>query len=294
MLPVVVPRSEVRLLAVAIMSNHLHLVVQQGSRTVDKLMQPLLCRLARRVQRVHDLEGPIFWPPYLSRPCHDPRHARNAIVYVHLNAVRAGICSEPDRYPWTSHGLYAPGGTESSSDAGRTLAPVLDPTIALPLFAAGADRSGPQLRDDYLGFVRWRLERDQRAEVEFGPDSEPVDPMQLSPSPVSDWGDRAWGSLVTPLFHSPAQGSQPVQGDLVRGYAPEMDAIARGILGAESGGLRMERIRGRGGGPETVRLRNLIIRRAHAAGYRNTQIADYLGLSESAVWYHIRVWQRTA
>ena len=294
MLPVVLPRSQVRLLAVAIMSNHLHLVVQQGRRKIEKLMQPLLLRLALRVHRTHGLQGPVFWRPYLCEPCHDPRHARNAIVYVHLNAVRAGICREPERYPWTSHGLYGPVGTAPVDGIGETLATVLDPAVALPLFAAGPDRSMRELRGDYRDFVDWRIDRDRRAEVELGPDGAPVEPLQQSPSPVSTWGDRAWGPLLTPLFHAPAAGSRPIEGDLIRAYAPDMDAIARSTLATEVPGLSVEGVRGRGGGPELTRLRNLIIRRAHAAGYRNTQIADYLGLSESAIWYHLQVWQPEA
>lgn len=294
MLPVVVPRSRVRLLAVAIMPTHLHLVVQQGPLRVDKLMQPYLCRLALRLQRAHDLEGPMFWRSYTCTPCHNPRHARNAIVYVHLNAVRAGICAEPDRFPWTSHGLYVPGESSRMIAAVQELATVLDPGVALPLFAGGPDRSMPQLRGDYLGFVDWRVARDRAGAVEIGPDGKPVDPMQQSPSPVSAWGDRAWDDLLTPLFHAPARGAQLVGGDVGPLYAPDLATIAKNTVAAEAPGLTLEAIRGRGGGPEYVRLRNLIIGRLHAAGYRNTQIAEFLGLSESAIWYHLRVWQRSA
>lgn len=290
LLPLVVSRSQVRLLAVTIMSTHLHLVVQQGPQRVDKLMQPYLRRLALRLQRAHHLEGPMFWRPYLCEPCHSPRHARNAVVYVHLNAVRAGICEQPGRYPWTSHALYTPGGTTHAIDPIRGLATVLDPGVALPLFAAGPDRSLCQLREDYLELVRWRIERDRAGEVDLGADGEPVDPMQQAPPrPVSAWGDRAWAPLLSPLFHSPVQGRQPVRGDRIRRYAPDLATIAGNTLAAEAPGLTLGVVRGRGGGPEIVRLRKLMIQRIHAAGYANTQIADFLGLSESAVWYHLRV-----
>lgn len=295
LLPVVVPRSEVRLLGVAIMSTHLHLVLQQGRRRVDTLMQPYLCRLALRLQRAHDMEGPMFWRPYLCEPCHDPRHARNAIVYVHLNAVRAGICREPDRYPWTSHELYTPGGTTTAPDLASKLATVLDPTVALPLFATGPDRSMDHLRGDYLDLVRWRIERDRAGVVELGPDGQPVDPMQQAPPrPVSAWGDRAWGPLISPLFHSAVRGEPAAGGDRIPRHAPDLATIARNTLAGEAPGLTLMGIRGRGGGPEIVRLRNLVIQRIHAAGYPNTQIAAFLGLSESAVWYHLNVWKKPA
>ncbi|MBF6169822.1 transposase, partial [Streptomyces gardneri] len=56
-------RADCRILAVAVMSNHLHIVAQQGDRPLSALMQPLLRRLAHRIQEAHDLEGPVFWRP---------------------------------------------------------------------------------------------------------------------------------------------------------------------------------------------------------------------------------------
>ena len=57
---------------------------------------------------------------------------------------------------------------------------------------------------------------------------------------------------------------------------------------AEAPELPLREIRGRGGGPTHTRLRHLIIRRLHAAGFRNTDIARYLDVSDSAVSYFVR------
>lgn len=282
----VLPRSRCRLLAVAIMPNHLHIVVRQGKRPVAALMQPLLRRLALRLQKAHDLDGPMFWRPYASQPCLDPSHARNAIVYTHLNPVRAGLCGDPGRYRWTSHGLYASAPAAALPPELERLAPVLDPSLALPLFATGPAHTLDRLRSDYRAFVEWRLSADAAGEDEQEPGSNDREAAQRLPSP---WWDPTWGASLSPLFHGPVRPGPRVHDDRPVASTPDMAAIARSTLAMEAPGVRLDSLRGRGGGREKSRLRHLIIRRLHAAGYRNIQIARFLDLSESAIWYALRV-----
>lgn len=77
-------RSDATLLAYAVMPNHLHLVVVQGSQPLSQLMQPLLTRIALLVQRRTGREGHIFERRFRASPCLDPDYLRNAIAYVHL------------------------------------------------------------------------------------------------------------------------------------------------------------------------------------------------------------------
>lgn len=289
----VLPRSRSRLLAVAIMSNHLHIVAQQGERPLASLMQPLLRRMARMVQTAHDLEGPVFWRHYACRPCLDPLHARNAIAYTHLNPVRAGLCTDPLRYRWTSHAVYA--GVESAalSPELKHLAPVLDPALALPLFATSAGRRTEHLRSDYRAFLAWRLRADATA------DGDNADPGQSPDELTGDgdrtstpppWGAVGWGASLSPFFHAPGRGrsgvgTSGVHDDGSWPIVPDMATIARNTLAREAPGMRLDSIRGRGGGREPTRIRHVIIWRLHDAGFRNVAIARFLDLSESAVSY---------
>lgn len=278
-----VPRAGVRLLAVAIMSNHLHLIVQQGDAPLAKLMQPYLRRLAHLLQHRHSLRGPMLWREYGSRACLTPYHARNAIAYVHLNPVRAGLCGDPAEYPWTSHALFA-GGSPRTSVTAR-LEAVIDPALALPLFGAAPDRSLAALRADYRAFMKWRLHND-RLQLQDVDDDEVDAPPLAQPLP-SSWGVDRWGAALSPLFHDrPSRGhggnrSTPAT-------VPDLASIAANTLARENATLSMGEVRGRGRGPELVRLRHAIIRRLHLAGYPNTEIAGYLGLSNSAVSKVIR------
>lgn len=282
----VVPRSGVRLLAVAIMSSHLHLVVQQGAAPLSRLMQPLLRRLALLLQRTHGHEGPIFWRHYGCQPCQDPCHVRNAIVYTHLNPVRAGLCRDPAAYPWTSHAFYARGKTMPPREI-AALGPVLDPSVALPLFAAGRGRLTGRLREDYDEFVRWRLLVD--AAREGGEENDPLaDPPETVLPPGFHAWDPDWSNALSPLFHSPQAANRAGNPELRRQMAPDMATIARNVLAQETQTLSLSEIRGRGGGLERSRVRRAIMGRLHAAGYRNVEIARLLGLSESAVSYGLR------
>ncbi|MFP4624124.1 MAG: transposase [Gemmatimonadota bacterium] len=275
----VAPRSGARLLAVAIMSNHLHLVIQQGEMPLSRLMQPLLRRLAGAVQHAHGLEGPVFWRHYASTPCLNPWHARNAIAYVHLNPVRAGLCTHPDDYDWTSHPLYA--GATRLPAALRSVAPVLDPAIGLRLFAATPVSSLEDLRTGYLSFLRGRM---SACGHELGEVDDETVRWGENGSPPK-WGSPIWTATLSPLFHS-ANSGQSAGG--ARPGPPDMGQLARVVLAAEAPDLSLAAIRGRGGGREYSRLRSLIIHRLHAAGYRNSQIAPFIGLSESGVWHALQ------
>ncbi|MDX1674897.1 MAG: transposase [Longimicrobiales bacterium] len=277
-------RSQIQLLAVAAMSNHLHVVVRQGKLPLSAFMQPLLRRLAHRIQHVHHLDGPIFWRPYAARHCRNPSHVRNAIVYTHLNPVRAGVCDKPNSYPWTSHRLYLASSPPDSALEHPRLAAVLDPDLALPLFAAGPDRSTAQLREDYRQFVRWRLAADRWSD----PDDDPAEAASVSPPPTA-WQDSVWAVDLGPLFQGRPRrsASEPDVYDRPLDTVLDLATLARRTLAAEAPGLPLDRIRGRRGGTRAARLRHLIIRRLHAAGYPSVAIAHFIGLSESAVSYVI-------
>lgn len=273
-----VPASDIRLLAVAIMPNHLHLVVQQGRYPVGRFMQSILRRLVHLIHREHDLEGPIFWRPYGYTPCQTPEHARNAIVYTNLNPVRARLCADPASYPWSSHDLYLREPNLVTPVGLRVmdrLAEVLDARHALPLFAAASDRSVADLRGDYQRYVAWRMALDR---WKGGDSSQPPAPPGAA-SPRA-WSELEWSRALSPLFHTRAAPSR--YGQRPAG-CPDLADIARATVAAESPGLHYHAIRGRRGGRKLSRLRHLVIWRAHNAGYRNADIARFLDLSESAV-----------
>jgi hypothetical protein len=267
-------------MAVAIMSNHLHLVVQQGNAPLRDLMQPALRRLAHLVQRTRGVEGPVFWRPYGCTTCFDPDHARNAIAYVHLNPVRANLCADPADYPWTSHRLYAesPGTASAFPPPVELLADVLDPMFALPLFSCRVHGRSDNVCDGYRRFMERRMEAIRVAQDE--PDAE----AEADPPPaMCCHGDADWPSSLSPLFHGSARNGTAHRALRSLPSAPDLADLARTTLATDSPGLTIGIIRGRRGGVQLARIRHRMIRRMHAAGHRNVDIARFLGLSGSAV-----------
>lgn len=284
-----VPPSQARLLALAIMPNHLHLVVQQGERPLWALMQPLLRRLAHLLQREHRFEGPVFWRPYAVAACHDPDHARNAIAYTNLNPVRAGLCEDPLDYAWTSHALYS-GDAASATSADRSgpvaattaaLVRVIDPAVALPLFATAPDRSLNQLRQDYRDHVEWRLAAD-RADAP-GPDDLSRS-RALSDTPAAPpLEPLRWGQSYGPLFQSPVRSGDGPPDLVEKRYRPDLGDVARATLIRFAPAVPLELVKGRFGGARMSEIRRRMVIDMNAAGFPSVAVARFLRISESAV-----------
>lgn len=95
-----------RLIAAAVMPNHIHVLLFQGRNTLGATMQPILRRVALLVQRMHRIEGHVFERRFRSRHCRDQAHLRNTILYIHRNPVAAGLCDDASLYDWSTHLAY--------------------------------------------------------------------------------------------------------------------------------------------------------------------------------------------
>lgn len=99
-------RVDVKVSAFVIMTNHLHLVLQQGQLPLASTMQPLLSRIARAVQRRHGVSGHVFGRRYWDHPCTTTEYLLACIDYVHRNPVRAEMCASAADYKWSSQINY--------------------------------------------------------------------------------------------------------------------------------------------------------------------------------------------
>jgi len=101
-------RTSFRVIHFSIQPNHLHLIVEAGSKkTLTEGLRGLGIWLARRVNEVLGRNGPVIADRYHARPLTTPREVRNAIVYVLQNHKH----HEPSRFlvdenssaPWFAH-----------------------------------------------------------------------------------------------------------------------------------------------------------------------------------------------
>ena len=136
-------------LAYCLMTNHFHLVLSLSAPNLSRGMHRLNGLYARRFNERHGHHGHLFEARYSSILMKSEEHYLDAIRYVALNPVAAGLCEDPADWPWSSF----------RATAG------LDPC---PRFLAGArvrrhfarGRRGAEL---YSTFVRDRIERIVRA-----------------------------------------------------------------------------------------------------------------------------------
>src|SRR5262245_15573974 len=70
-------RTDAALIAFAVMTNHLHLVIRQGEAPLSQLMHPVCQRAAYAVQRRLKRKGYVMGYRYFDTLCREEAHLRN-------------------------------------------------------------------------------------------------------------------------------------------------------------------------------------------------------------------------
>jgi REP element-mobilizing transposase RayT len=254
-------RSDAVIGAFAIMENHLHLLVRQGEDPLSSLMQPALRRVGAMVKRHFGIQGHVFERRFTATPCLSSLHVRNAIVYAHLNPVRAGLCAQASDADSTSHHDYA------VSAGYRKPTPFITPL--LELFAGDPRSTQAEWRQSYEACLAYRRRCDLAGNE---------DPEGLLAPPCGG-GDNYFGRHFAVAFGAPRH--EP--------YRPDLRDIALQMLGADYPDVTMQMLRG-----SYIRSRQLqaarkeIMRRAASAGYSGVAIASFFHVSYGRVSQVVR------
>lgn len=91
------------LLAYCLMGNHFHFAIRVGQNPLATVMQRLLTSYSRAFNKRHGREGHLFQARYKSYLCVDDRYLTALVRYIHQNPVRAGLCSAPGGWAWSSY-----------------------------------------------------------------------------------------------------------------------------------------------------------------------------------------------
>jgi REP element-mobilizing transposase RayT len=100
-------------LAYCQMGNHYHLLVETPRPTLSRGMRHLNGVYAQRFNRRHGRVGHLFQARFHSRLVDRDDHLLAVAAYIPTNPVRAGLCSEPAAWRWSSYratiGVEPPG-----------------------------------------------------------------------------------------------------------------------------------------------------------------------------------------
>jgi putative transposase len=250
--------TDAKLLAYAIMPNHFHMVVVQGSMTLGTVMQPIMRRIALLVQRSHDVSGHVFERSYASQLCSDPDYVRAAIVYTHLNPWRASLCKNPCDYKWTSHAVYL------GKSASYLFSTRIAREFGLQLFASD-DASDPStLRGNYLAAVTHRIQLDRmRSGEEIDVSIRGYDYVR---------GDRFF---LKDVPRTPRRPDPP--------WRPDLRDAALAALRVWKRDVDLADLRGSWLPHQLVQVRRNVIAWLLGRGYRGCDIAHFFGVSPATV-----------
>ncbi len=120
------------LYAFALMPNHVHLLIEVGKHSIDKVMHRIQTAYTMYFNKRHGHTGHVFEGRYHWFLVDKDTYLLELIRYIHLNPVRADLVDDPKDYLWSSHGVYL--------DDRHTYARLVEREAALSLFSSNLDR----------------------------------------------------------------------------------------------------------------------------------------------------------
>lgn len=87
--------------AYCLMATHYHLLLETPVANLAIGMQLLNGSYAQGFNRRHGRVGALLQGRYHSKLIETERHFHQATLYIALNPVRAGLCAEPEDWPWS-------------------------------------------------------------------------------------------------------------------------------------------------------------------------------------------------
>jgi putative transposase len=94
-------------LAYCLMPNHYHLLIQTREANLSHGMHTLNATYARMFNAAHGRVGHVFQQRFHAEPIGREEHLLEALRYIVLNPVRAGLSETPEAWRWSSYGAMA-------------------------------------------------------------------------------------------------------------------------------------------------------------------------------------------
>ncbi len=99
-------RYKYSLYAYALMSNHVHLLIETRQIPLSKILQGINQSYTMYFNRKYKTVGHLFQGRYKAILCDKDAYLLSLIKYIHLNPVKSKIAKAAGEYRWSSHGSY--------------------------------------------------------------------------------------------------------------------------------------------------------------------------------------------
>lgn len=99
----VVESYELECLSYCLMGNHYHLVVRTPDARLSRALQELHGGYSREFNLYYGERSHLFRNRFRSREVDSDGYLLAVCRYVALNPVRAGFCTKPSEWPWSSY-----------------------------------------------------------------------------------------------------------------------------------------------------------------------------------------------
>lgn len=94
------------LYAYCLMSNHLHLLIQEKEESIGTTIKRLGVAYAHYYNKKYERNGHLFQDRFKSEPVNDMSYFVTLLRYIHQNPVKAGLSETPLDYAWSSWREY--------------------------------------------------------------------------------------------------------------------------------------------------------------------------------------------
>ena len=93
--------------AYCLMSNHLHLLIQEREETISDIVKRIGVTYAHYFNKKYERSGHLFQDRFRSEPVDDIEYFVTLLRYIHQNPLKAGIIENINDYPWSSWKEYS-------------------------------------------------------------------------------------------------------------------------------------------------------------------------------------------
>lgn len=98
-----------KLIGYCLMGNHAHLLIKLGDYELQSVFRRLNTAYAYYFNLKYDRTGHLFQDRYKSEPITTDGQLQQVLRYIHLNPIKAGICTIPENYKDSSYRAYLKG-----------------------------------------------------------------------------------------------------------------------------------------------------------------------------------------